>query len=148
MSILVDTNLLLRSIQPNHPQFQAATDTVLALRQKQRLCITTQNLYELWAVCTRPAGENGIGMTSKDANAELAKVRRFFIHLPDRDDMYDEWERLVILHDVKGRNTYDARLVAAMKVHGIEKILTFNKQDFSRFPNIEVLTPVAASQPS
>jgi predicted nucleic acid-binding protein len=36
---------------------------------------------------------------------------------------------------------HDARLVAAMKAHGIGRILTFNGEDFERYPDIEVVIP-------
>jgi hypothetical protein len=52
-----------------------------------------------------------------------------------------EWQRLVVQHDVKGRNAHDARLVAAMNVHGVGHILTFNITDFTRYPGIIVLDP-------
>ncbi len=45
-----------------------------------------------------------------------------------------EWERLVTTHRVSGKNTYDARIVAAMNVHRITGILTVNVQDFTRYP--------------
>jgi predicted nucleic acid-binding protein len=35
---------------------------------------------------------------------------------------------------------HDARLVAAMNVHGVRRILTFNTDDFARY-GIEVLHP-------
>jgi predicted nucleic acid-binding protein len=41
---------------------------------------------------------------------------------------------------VLGTKVHDARLVAAMNVHGIERILTFNTGDFARY-GIEVLLP-------
>jgi len=37
-----------------------------------------QNLVELWVVATRPAGENGLGMSFAEALAELARVTSFF----------------------------------------------------------------------
>ena len=40
--------------------------------------------------------------------------------------------------------TDDARLVAAMTVHGVRHVLTFNGEDFSRYPGITVLDPVKA----
>jgi hypothetical protein len=42
-------------------------------------------------------------------------------------------------HGVIGSQVYDARLVAAMTVHGVGRILTFNAADFSRYP-IEIWT--------
>ena len=54
--------------------------------------------------------------------------------------MYREWKRLVTQHEVRGAKVHDTRLVAAMNVHGIRRITTFNVGDFTRF-NIEVLFP-------
>ena len=39
---------------------------------------------------------------------------------------------------------YDARLVAAMTVHGVGRILTLNAGDFARY-GIEVIEPSAVS---
>jgi hypothetical protein len=83
MSILVDTNLLLRSMQPDSPQFQAATESLRILQFKETLCVVPQILYELWVVSTRPAGENGIGMTTIAAKTELLKARALFQLLPN-----------------------------------------------------------------
>jgi hypothetical protein len=58
--------------------------------------------------------------------------------LPDSDA---EWRRLVVAHSVSGKKTHDARLVAAMSVHGVAHILTLNADDFTRFTGITVLDP-------
>ncbi len=42
---------------------------------------------------------------------------------------------------VRREDAHDARLVAAMLVHKISQILTFNTQDFQRYPGIVVLSP-------
>ena len=44
-------------------------------------------------------------------------------------------------HGVSGKKTHDARLVAAMTVHRIDHILTFNTDDFARYTGIQVLHP-------
>jgi len=54
--------------------------------------------------------------------------------------IYEEWKRLVVQHKVIGSKVHDTKLVAAMKVHGIAMILTFNTDDFSRY-DIEALHP-------
>jgi predicted nucleic acid-binding protein len=58
----------------------------------------------------------------------------------------EEWERIVKLHSVSGKNTHDARLVAAMRVHGIRSILTFNAKAFVRYQDVIVLEPTEISQ--
>ena len=71
-------------------------------------------------------------------------IKSLFSVLPELP-LLEEWERLVTRYRVLGRNTDDARLVAAMKVHGIENLLTFDVQDFKRYPDISVLDPNALS---
>jgi predicted nucleic acid-binding protein len=44
-------------------------------------------------------------------------------------------------YQVVGKNAHDARLVAAMIVHGIERILTFNNTHFQRYQEIDVISP-------
>lgn len=46
-----------------------------------------------------------------------------------------------IAHNVSGVQVHDARLVAAMRVHGVSRILTFNDKDFTRYADIEVVHP-------
>jgi predicted nucleic acid-binding protein len=53
-----------------------------------------------------------------------------------------------VLIDVLGKNAHDTRLVAAMLVHGVTHLLTFNVTDFSRFPGLTVLDPATVTLPS
>ena len=71
-------------------------------------------------------------------------MERVFTLLPDLPAIYAVWKRLVMTHGVIGSKVYDARLVAAMTVHGVGRILTFNAADFSRYP-IEILDPAAVA---
>jgi predicted nucleic acid-binding protein len=48
-------------------------------------------------------------------------------------------------HRVSGAQVHDARLVAAMRVHGVKRILTFNTRDFTRFTGIEAIHPADLS---
>ena len=87
MIYLVDTNVLLRSIQQADPMHADAKRAAAILtRQDQQLSIVDQ-------------------------------------------------------HKVIGRQAHDARLVAAMKVHNVTHLLTFNPDDFKRFSEITVVNP-------
>jgi predicted nucleic acid-binding protein len=142
MSMLLDTNILTRSAQPSHSMHQEALDAVGVLKARgEDLCIVPQNLIEFWAVATRPLSANGLEMTTAMAQAELTRIKDFFRFLPDTPTIYDEWEKLVARHAVSGKNAYDARIVAAMKVHGIKQLLTFNGADFKRYPEITAVSP-------
>lgn len=59
----------------------------------------------------------------------------------DTPAIYPAWETLIRRHQVMGKPSHDARLVAAMQVHGITAVLRFDKARFSRFPDIEVVHP-------
>ena len=142
MSTLLDTNVLTRLLQPDHPHHAHARDAVkLLLDRGEDLYIVPQNVYEFWVVATRPAGENGFGMPAAQARDELAQLKRLFTLLRDERGILQQWERLVVDHDVKGKTAHDARLVAAMERHGVRRLLTFNADHFARFRGITVVTP-------
>ncbi|MGA3027270.1 MAG: type II toxin-antitoxin system VapC family toxin [Bryobacteraceae bacterium] len=140
--MLVDTSVLIRTLQPHHLLFTPADRAIRHLPgQGRRLHIVAQNLIELWVVATRPLGENGLGMTPAEAATELGRIKGMFLFLPETPAIYPAWEALVLDHAVSGKPSHDARLVAAMQVHGLTAILTFDKTGFSRFPDIEVVHP-------
>ncbi len=142
MSVLLDTNLLTRAAQPGHPMHNDALDALDVLQKSgEELCIVPQNLYEFWVVATRPLTVNGLGMSPLQAAVELSQIKHLFRFPNDTPDVYREWEALVSQYAVSGRNAHDTRLVAAMRVHGIPQLLTFNADDFKRFVDITVLTP-------
>ena len=145
MTILVDTNVLLRLAQPNHGQYTAAINGIArARRAGEALYITPQNVAEFWAVATRPIGAaNGLGLTGETARTEIDKIERLFQLAADDPGIYPIWKGLIVTHRVLGAQVYDARLVAAMLVHGIGRILTFNITDFSRY-GVAVLHPAEA----
>ncbi|OUL34257.1 type II toxin-antitoxin system VapC family toxin [Nostoc sp. 106C] len=142
MIFLVDTNVLLRSVEPSHPMYPDASNAInILLRRGERLCIVPQNLIEFWNVYTRPTERNGLGHTAAEAEAEINRLKTIFPLLLDTEAIYQEWERLVVTYAVKGVNVHDARLVAAMLVHSLTHILTFNTSDFTRYLKITALHP-------
>jgi predicted nucleic acid-binding protein len=104
--------------------------------------VTSQNVGEFWAAATRSPEQNGLALTVAVAASALDHIERVFALLPDLAVIYDHWKRLVAMHGVIGNQVYDARLVAAMTVHRVGRILTFNTGDFVRY-GIEVIHPSA-----
>jgi hypothetical protein len=79
METFVDTNILLRLLQPEHAQYATDSMAPAALRrQKSDLCIARQNLVEFWVVSTRPVTENGPGMSPPMAAGEVRVLRDLF----------------------------------------------------------------------
>jgi predicted nucleic acid-binding protein len=143
VSVLVDTNVLLRRTQPGNNQYTVAVESVRRLLAAgEAVHYTLQNIAEFWSVITRPVTSNGMGVDAATALAEVEKIERAMELLPDSPAMYGEWKRLVLQHGVAGVKVHDARLVAAMNVHGVRRILTFDAGDFARY-GVEVLLPAA-----
>jgi len=144
--VLIDTSTLLRTLQPAHPQRETVRVAIKALTARGReLHIVPQNLFELWVVATRPVAQNGLGLSITEATSELMRLKSMFPLLPDTPAIYPVWENLVIQYQVSGKPAHDARLVAAMLVHGLTTILTFDKTGFSRYDGIEVVQPADAA---
>src|SRR5438105_511947 len=120
MSVLVDTNILLRSAQPGHEHALQATRSVSKLlRQNETVCFCPQNIAEFWNVATRPVERNGLGYSQAEVLQEVANIERLLTLVPDGPGIYIEWKGIVKDYKVQGVRVYDARLVAVAIVHGI-----------------------------
>src|SRR5260370_37495806 len=108
MRVLVDTNILLRSVQPNHSLCSQATHAVSKLiRQKDAVFFCPQNIAEFWNVATRPAERNGLGMKPEEALQEVGKLEKSLTLLPEVPAIYSAWEQIVATHMVQGVKRYD-----------------------------------------
>jgi predicted nucleic acid-binding protein len=139
---LLDSNVLIRWVKPDHNDYPLVVSTIDALlRRGGLLCYTSQNVGEFWNACTRPIERNGFGLSPQETD----RLARFFEQklrfLPDSLAVHDEWRKLLVAHGVSGVQVHDARLVAAMRVHGVERILTFNDRDFARYGGMEAVHP-------
>lgn len=142
MRVLVDTNILLRSVQPNHPLCSQATHAVSKLiRQRDAVFFCSQNIAEFWNVATRPSERNGLGLSPEEALQEVGDIEKSFTLLPDVPAIYSAWKQIVSDHKVRGVKVYDARLVAIMSIDTVESVLTFNSVDFERFTNVRAIHP-------
>ena len=76
---LTDTNILLRVSHRNDPDYELIRSALRALRASgATLCYTPQNLAEFWNVCTRPAPQNGYGLTVAETNRRAELIERGF----------------------------------------------------------------------
>jgi predicted nucleic acid-binding protein len=145
VSVLVDTNILLRRVQPSHPLHAVAVNSITRLLASgEPVHYTLQNIAEFWNVATRPLAQNGLGFPAATALNEVEKIETALEFLPDNAAMYVEWKGLVVALGVSGVKVHDTRLVAAMNVHGVRRLLTFNARDFMRY-SIEVMDPAAVA---
>lgn len=144
MNIGVDTNLLVRFVQLGKPAQIVSQEALAKLKRNgHRLCLFPQVLYEFWVVCTRPVDVNGLGRSAAEAFILLTQFKGMFHVYDDIPSILSEWERLVSACIVLGKKAHDARIAAAMGVHGVTHLLTFNGPDFQRFPAVTALDPHA-----
>jgi|ERR1700722_2624155 len=141
-SCLVDTNILLRISRRPDPQNELI-DVALAKLASERtiLCFTHQNIAELWNAMTRPVARNGFGLTVEEAGREVRAIESGMRLLADSEAVYREWRMIIEQHTVSGVQVHDARLVAAMRVHGVSYLLTLNVEDFRRYREIVAIHP-------
>jgi predicted nucleic acid-binding protein len=144
--ILLDSNLLLRLADQVSPQRPVARKAILTLHARHEvLAVVPQNLYEFWVVATRPTGKaNGLGMPPERVELWLNYIQRRFVLLPESNAILTAWRSLMAQFRITGFRAHDARFVAAMRVHGIQRLLTFNAADFRPYA-ITVLDPGAVS---
>jgi predicted nucleic acid-binding protein len=144
MIFLIDTNLLVRledALDARHAEAMAAIERLK--RDGHEGQLVPQVLYEFWVVATRPCESNGLGLDpGKAEDAVRGWMSLFRLRLDERG-VFQNWMQLVAAHQVRGKPAHDARLVAAMQRHGLTHLLTFNAEDFARYPHLTVLTPAA-----
>jgi predicted nucleic acid-binding protein len=92
MPFLLDTNILLRSIDIAHPMNADAVNAITVLRDRgEQIYIVPQNLIEFWNVCTRPIEKDGLGRNVTQAEAEINRLKMLFPLLLDTETIYQEW---------------------------------------------------------
>ncbi len=143
--IAVDTNVLVGAIQTFDPVLRtAARHAVKSLyRQGEQLLCFPQNLVEFWNASTRPATANGLGFSPEQAARFVDRFQTLLRFLPDTPEIFPMWRKLVLQHRVSGIHVHDARIVAAMTVYQVPKILTFDLDDLKRCDHITVVHPKA-----
>src|SRR5260370_29162190 len=141
--IAVDTNVFVGAVQPFDPAIRAAArHAVKSLyRQGEQLLCFPQNLVEFWNASTRPANANGLGFSPEQAARYVDRFQTLLRLLPETPEIFPTWRRLVLENRVSGIQVHDARIVAAMTVHNVNTILTFDLDDFKRYPDITVVHP-------
>ncbi len=98
-------------------------------------------IYEFRVVATRPIANNGLGLLTVECENEVARIEASFPLLDAKPNLFIEWKAVVSAFARHGKVAHDARLVAAMRTHGLTHLLTFNGSDFSRYPGIVLLDP-------
>jgi toxin-antitoxin system PIN domain toxin len=140
---VVDTNVLVYA----HCEGAEHHDACRALLDRTQeghvsLCVVPQILAEFFAVITDPRR-----VTTAYQSAEALDAIERILGMPGMTlvstplDLVDRWRSLVRQYPVTGGDVFDAQLVATMQAHDVRRIFTFDRANFKRYAEIEVLTP-------
>lgn len=142
MAYLLDTNIVIRWLFAHEPLYPVVTAAVDVLQESgEDLYIASQVIVEYWNVATRPILNNGYGLPIAQVRQDVERVISAFHLAPDNPQVFIDWLYLVESVGVSRVQVHDARLAAAMRVHGITHLLTLIPGDFRRYPGIKVETP-------
>jgi predicted nucleic acid-binding protein len=139
----MDTNLLVyyhQELSPFHPKAKALLEE--GRKGKIPLCICPQVLMEFYATTTNP--KRVTDPVSPDvALQEIEKYykRRWIAKIHPREETLAITIDLLKKYPVKQMEIFDLQLVATMLSNRVRRIYTFNRDDFLKYAEIEVMEP-------
>jgi len=144
--IAVDANVLVYALYRDAPQYASSRAFLeRAQRGDLTLCFTSQTVAEFFSIVTS-ARRVSAPRTPEEAVAAIQSKSKMLALpgatlLPVPADVTSRWLDLLSWHPVRGGAIFDLQLIATIMANGVERICTFNRQDFEGFPGLQVLTP-------
>jgi predicted nucleic acid-binding protein len=140
---VLDANVLAYAVNADVPRHAASRALLDAAGDPSvTLYVTSQILCELYSLITNPRRVVMVSSSAKALNiisSMLALPGLYVLPTPAR--AVAGWMQLLQRHPVTGGDVFDLQIVATMQANGIQRIYTFNGDDFRVFPELAVLTP-------
>lgn len=138
---VVDANVMVYAMDADAPQ-HAASRALLdaAVGSSTTLYVTPQILCEFYSVVTN-ARRVRHPRSPQDALLAISGLVAFLQVLPVPARTVEVMVELLRRHPVSGGDVFDLQLVATMQANGIERIYTFNADDFAVFSELAVVIP-------
>jgi predicted nucleic acid-binding protein len=141
---LLDTNVVVRLLEPSAPEHNLVVDVIRRLLQNgHTLALAPQVLTELWVVATRPVDVNGFGWPPSKTAEAIVSLRGQFPLLTEGPGTFERWLSLATGAEIRGKRAHDARLAALLLSNGLTQILTLNTSDFEGLPGIAAVHPAS-----
>src|SRR5262249_32347809 len=141
---VLDTNILVYAAdEASEFHFPAKTIRDRGVQGDIAVAVSPQILFEFFAVITNPRRVTQ-PRTPQEARAEMEKylhasaIRKIY---PGEDIVTRVLTLLQQHPEITRQDIFDCTLVATMQANGIKRIYTYNRQHFTPFADIEVLTP-------
>jgi predicted nucleic acid-binding protein len=143
--IFIDTNVLVYANILAYPLHQIAADLIQSLIDADaELWLSRQVLREFIAAVTRPQTYGN----PQPIEIVVARVRVFqaqFQVIEDNPQVTAQLLELLQQFPTAGRQVHDANIVATMLTAGIDRLLTHNVRDFTRFSDLITVIPLVAA---
>jgi predicted nucleic acid-binding protein len=138
---LVDANVLVYAMDADAPQHATSRALLEAGRNSSAtLYVTSQILCEFYSIVTN-ARRVPNPRSAEDAIRAISGLLVFLHVLPIPARAVEGWMDLVRRHPVTAGDIFDLQIVATMQANGIQRIYTFNTEDFKAFSELAVLSP-------
>ncbi|MFH1648456.1 MAG: hypothetical protein ABIA11_01830 [Patescibacteria group bacterium] len=112
------------------------------LKGEVPLCICPQVLNEFFAIVTDPRRVSN-PRTQKEALLEMEKYfySKNILKIYPGHEIIERTLDLLKRYEITKQEIFDLQLVATMLSNNIIRLYTYNQDDFSKFKEIEVLSP-------
>lgn len=138
---IIDANVLVYATDADAPQHPASRALLEAARSgSATLYVTSQILCEFYSVVTN-ARRVAKPRSPSDAIEAISGFATLLHVLPTPARAIALLVDLVRRHPVTGGDVFDLQLIATMQANGIQRIYTFNTEDFNVFPELTVIAP-------
>jgi len=139
---LIDTNVFVYAINKDAPFHKESYNIVNAgISGSVNLCTTTNNLLEFFAIVTdKRRIENPL---SEESALEVVQIlinsEIEIINIGTQDVIKSMGSSVKI--SKSSQFIFDLVIAAAMLNNEVQKIITYNKKDFKKIPNIKIILP-------
>jgi predicted nucleic acid-binding protein len=138
-----DANIFAYAFNADAPQHTASRALLESARDPLSvLYVTSQILCEFYSVITNPRR-----VVTASSSAEALSIisallaLRGLLVLPIPANAVAGWMDLLKRRPVTGSKVFDLQIVATMLANGVNRIYTYNSDDFEVFPELAVVEP-------
>jgi predicted nucleic acid-binding protein len=129
-NILIDTNVLMYALDETS-KFHEQSASIL-LNQKVNLFITTKNVSEFFAVCSK------LKLDFKKYFGFYQELKENAVILAPSEHSLFIFEALIQKYKPKGNQVYDTEIVSIMLANNLKSIATANISDFKEFNEVKI----------
>jgi predicted nucleic acid-binding protein len=140
---VLDANILAYAVNADAPQHAASRALLEAARDPSiTLYVTSQILCEFYSLITNPR-RVAVASSPTEALRIISAMLAFpglYVLLALPTQLWDGWNYCGVTPS-RGGDVFDLQIVATMQANGVQRIYTFNADDFDVFPELTVVTP-------